>query len=146
MADANTPYPVDADCIFCRIVAGRIPCAKLYEDAQVLSFLDIGPLSRGHALVIPKGHWVTIDSVPVEVSASCGRLLPSLSRAIVAATGATAWNVLQNNGKAAHQEVDHVHFHVIPKFAGSGLDIGWPAGKLGSDDTDQLVAAIARAL
>ena len=95
-------YPTAPTCIFCKIVAGQIPCHKLYEDERVLAFLDVGPLSRGHTLVIPKGHYLTIDQVPAEVAAACGAVLPRLSRAVAAATGATAWNVLQNNGKAAN--------------------------------------------
>lgn len=135
-------FPTDPNCIFCKIVAGQIPCHRLYEDEQVLSFLDIGPLSRGHLLVIPKGHWVTLDTVPEETAAAIGRVLPKLARAALTATGATAWNVLQNNGKAAHQAVDHVHFHIIPKLDGKGLGIQWNSGKLESGDAPQLVAAI----
>ena len=142
MTDPNLTPPADPACIFCKIVAGAIPCYRLYEDEQVLSFLDVGPLSRGHALIIPKGHWSLLDQLPAEVAAACMRVAPKLSRAIMAATGASAWNVLQNNGKAAHQAVDHVHFHIIPRFDESGLDIGWPAGKLGEAEAKKLVETI----
>lgn len=138
--------PIDPGCLFCKIVAGRIPCHRLHEDDRVLSFLDIGPLSRGHALVIPRGHWQTIDQMPDEDAASCMRVVPRLSRAIRAATGAAAWNILQNNGSAACQVVPHVHFHIIPRTADAGLTVGWPAGKLGDDEARQLVAAIRAAM
>ena len=139
-------HPTDPSCIFCKIIAGQVPCHRVYEDDRVLAFLDIGPLSRGHTLVIPKGHWETLDEVPQEVAGACGRLLPRLGRAVRAASGAAAWNVLQNNGKLAHQAVSHVHFHIIPKTAESGLDIAWPAGKLADDEAKRLVEGIGKAL
>jgi histidine triad (HIT) family protein len=150
--------PRDPGCIFCRIVAGEIPCHKLYEDDLVLGLLDIGPIARGHCLVIPKGHWVTLDEVPDEAAAACGRVLPRLGRAVMAALygGAGAWNVLQNNGKAAGQAVGHVHFHIIPKAdqganatgcaPGSGLRFAWPAGQLADAEAVALREAITAAL
>ena len=135
--------PTDPDCIFCKIVAGSIPCHRLYEDDDVLAMLDIGPLSPGHALVIPKGHYVTIDTMPAAQAAACGAVLPALVRAIRAATGTVAANVLQNNGRQAHQMVDHVHFHLIPKSAVGGLGIDWPAGDLDAKEAIRLADAIA---
>ena len=85
--------------LFTKIVAGEIPSLKVYEDALVYAFLDIGPLSRGHCLVIPKKCYVTLDQVPDETAAAIGRVLPRLARAVMKVTGATAYNVLQNNGK-----------------------------------------------
>jgi histidine triad (HIT) family protein len=115
-----------ADTIFTKILRGEIPCHKVYEDDLVFAFLDINPLSRGHTLVIPKEPAVTLDELSDESAAAIGRVLPRVARAVMAATGASAYNVLQNNGAAAHQTVFHVHFHIIPKTAdGSGLGIGW---------------------
>lgn len=120
-----------SDTIFSRIIRGEIPCHKVYEDAHVLAFLDIFPLSRGHTLVIPKEPAPTIDRLSDESAAAVGRALPRIARAVMKATGAEACNILQNNGELAHQAVHHVHFHIIPKFPdGSGLGIGWKAGKL----------------
>lgn len=144
-------YPTDPDCIFCKIVAGEIPCHKLHEDEHVLAFLDIGPLSQGHALIIPKGHHVTIDEVPAEVAAAMGRIVPALSKAIMSATGATSWNLLQNNGSDAGQVVPHVHLHIIPRFAGSaretptqgnGLPFGWPGGEIDHGAAGKLAETI----
>ncbi|HXG20897.1 MAG TPA: HIT family protein [Methylomirabilota bacterium] len=133
-----------ADTIFSKIIAGEIPCFRVYEDERVLAFLDINPLSKGHTLVIPKEAAETIDQLSDEAAAAIGRVLPRISRAIVQATGAHAFNILQNNGAAAHQAVLHVHFHIIPKYAdGSGLGIGWPARTLNPDDAQALAAAIA---
>ena len=133
----------ESECIFCKIVAGRIPCHRLYEDDHVLSFLDVGPLSSGHSLVIPKQHWVTIDQVPAATAAACMAVVPKLSRAIMAATGATAWNVLQNNGKAAHQAVGHVHFHIIPKMEdGRGLSSPFNPSSIDHEDGARLSSSI----
>lgn len=132
------------DTIFSKIIAGEIPCHRVYEDDKVLAFLDINPLSRGHTLVIPKELVVTIDQLSDESAAAIGRVLPRLSRAVLRATGATAFNILQNNGVEAHQAVMHVHFHIIPKYGdGAGLGIGWPARQLGADEGKQLAATIA---
>jgi histidine triad (HIT) family protein len=136
----------DPNCIFCKIVAGTIPCYKLLENEHVLAFLDVGPLSLGHALIIPKGHWTTLDQLPDDTSAAIGSVLPKLSRAIRQATGIADFNILQNNGTLAHQAVGHVHFHIIPKTADTGLGINWPAGQLDADQAAKLVASITSVL
>lgn len=132
----------DPSCVFCRIVKGEIPCWKLYEDDRVLSFLDIGPLSEGHLLVIPKGHYTTIDQMPADLVSACAVLLPAMAKALMAANGMTAWNILQNNGSASGQVVPHVHFHIIPRQEGDGLGFRWPAGKLDEPTAERLTAAI----
>ena len=120
-----------AETIFAKILRGEIPCHRVYEDDKVLAFLDVNPLARGHTLVIPKAPAETLDALTDDDAAAIGRVLPRIARAVLAATGARAYNVLQNNGAAAHQAVFHVHFHIIPKWDdGSGLGIGWKAGPL----------------
>ncbi|RMG17411.1 MAG: HIT family protein [Planctomycetota bacterium] len=134
-----------AETIFSKIIRGEIPCHKVYEDEQVLAFLDINPVSRGHTLVIPKEPAPTLDRLSDDSAAAVGRVLPRIARAVLSATGAEHFNVLQNNGVPAHQAVFHVHFHIIPKHAdGSGLGIGWPAGTL--DDGAALAASIREAI
>jgi|SRR5580704_16509799 histidine triad (HIT) family protein len=134
-----------ADTVFGKILRGEIPCHRVYEDDRVLAFLDVNPISRGHLLVIPKEPVATIDELSDESAAALGRVLPRLSRAVLAATGATAFNVLQNNGTLAHQVVMHVHVHIIPKYEdGTGLGIGWAAGKL--DNGAELARSIASKL
>jgi histidine triad (HIT) family protein len=133
------------DTIFTKILRGDIPCHKVYEDDLVLAFLDINPLSRGHTLIIPKEPAVTLDRLSDEASAAIGRVMPRIARAVLAATGARDFNVLQNNGAAAHQAVFHVHFHIIPRTDdGAGLGIGWKTRTL--DDGAQLAADIAARL
>ncbi len=131
--------------IFSKIIRGEIPSHKIYEDDQVLAFLDISPLSIGHTLVIPKEPAATLDQLSDESASALGRVLPRICRAVIAATGARDYNVLQNNGAVAHQAVHHVHFHVIPKPShDNGLGIEWPAGQL--KDGAALAEAIRRAL
>ena len=128
--------------IFSKIIAGEIPCHRVYEDERVLAFLDIGPLSRGHVLVVPKEERAKLHELSEESAAALGRALRTVAAAVVKATGCEDYNVLQNNGAAAHQAVMHVHFHVIPKHAdGTGLGIRWDAGKAPAD-----AAALAEAI
>ncbi len=134
-----------ADTIFGKILRNEIPCHRVYEDEHVLAFLDVNPLSRGHTLVIPREPAETLDQLSAEASAAIGRVLPRISRAVLAATGARSYNVLQNNGAAAHQAVMHVHFHIIPKYDdGAGLGIGWKSTKL--EGGEELAKAIASKL
>ena len=111
--------------IFSKIIKGEIPSHKVYEDDKVFAFLDIGPLSNGHTLVIPKEASPTLDQLSDDSAAAIGRVLPRLCRAVMKATGAKDFNILQNNGANAHQVVMHVHFHIIPKFESEGLGIDW---------------------
>lgn len=114
------------DTIFSQILRGEIPAHKVYEDDQVFAFLDIGPLSEGHVLLIPKEEAATLDALSDESAAALGRVLPRLCRAVVKVTGCRDYNVLQNNGAGAHQAVFHVHFHIIPKRSKhEGLTMGW---------------------
>ena len=136
-----------AETIFTKIISGEIPCQKVYEDERCLAFLDIGPLSRGHTLLIPKEPAVTLDQLSEESAAAIGRVLPRLCRAVMKATGCQQYNLLQNNGPLAHQVVEHVHFHIIPKpDEKRGLGVGWPAGSLdqeqGADLAKQIAAAV----
>ncbi|MEL6758784.1 MAG: HIT family protein [Myxococcota bacterium] len=123
-----------SETIFAKILSGEIPCHRVYEDDAVLAFLDIGPLARGHTLVIPKEPAATLDALSDESSAALGRVLPQICRAIQGVTGCRDYNVLQNNGAAAHQAVHHVHFHIIPKpDANQGLKLGWDPSTLDAD-------------
>ncbi len=139
------------DTIFSKIIRGEIPCHKVYEDERVLAFLDIAPLSKGHTLVIPKEAAATLDELSEESAAAVGRVLPRLCRAVMRATGARAYNVLQNNGAEAHQAVFHVHFHIIPKFedaggsggTSEGLGIVWRPKTLGKEEGAELAGRIA---
>jgi len=115
------------DCIFCKIIAGDIPCHKIYENGEVLAFLDVNPLSDGHTLVIPKSHFSTVDQCTSEVLGSVASKLDKIAAAVVAATECDGYNILCNNGRAAGQVVEHVHFHVIPRMNDDRIFSQWPA-------------------
>ncbi len=136
-----------ADTIFGKIISGHIPCHKVYEDEKVLAFLDIHPLSTGHTLVIPKEPAETLDKLSDESAAALGRVLPRVCRAVMAATGVSEYNVLENNGPGAHQEIRHVHFHIIPKPNGTaGLGIGWPTASFDHGEGAKLAAKMREAM
>jgi histidine triad (HIT) family protein len=135
------------DTVFGKIVRGEIPCNKVYEDEKVLAFLDISPLSEGHVLVVPKEAAETLDRLSDESAAAVGRVLPRLCRAVIAATGVKEYNVLENNGRGAHQAIAHVHFHIIPKpNSHEGLGVGWPARGLEREAAAALACKIAAAI
>ncbi len=115
------------NCIFCKIVAGELPAAKLYENEGVLAFLDMGPLSEGHTLVIPKAHHATLADCPAPILSDVASSLGRIARAVVAVTGCDGYNLLNNNGRVAGQVVDHLHFHIIPRVAGDKLLGAWRA-------------------
>ena len=114
-------------CVFCKMVAGQIPVTKVYEDDAVLAFLDIGPLSDGHTLVVPKRHCTRIHECDPDVVAEVGVRLGRIAEAVVTAMHADGYNVLSNNGPAAGQVVEHLHFHIIPRRAGDKVFREWPS-------------------
>ena len=132
--------------LFDKIIQGEIPSYKVYEDEHVFAFLDIGPQSHGHTLVVPKESKAQLDELSDDAAAAIGRALPRLCRAVMKATGASAYNVLQNNGARAGQAVFHVHVHIIPRFDGDGLSYKWDPGELKQDAAKQLVDAMHAAL
>ncbi len=132
--------------IFDRILTGEIPCHRVYEDEHVLAFLDVNPLSRGHTLLIPKERAAALHQLSDDSAAALGRALPRLCRAVQRASGASQYNVLQNNGPAAHQAVLHVHFHIIPRDGDAGLGIGWKSGSLDGSEGEALAGAMRDAL
>ena len=136
--------PSDEVTIFDKILAGDIPCHRVYEDDHVLSFLDVNPIAPGHTLVIPKQRAAYVHELSDDSAAAIGRVLPRLCRAVMEATGAKHYNLLQNNGAPAHQAVFHVHFHIIPRKDG-GLDLGqaWHPQDFDHDAGAKLAASIA---
>ena len=129
-------------CVFCKMVAGQIPVTKIYEDEVVLAFLDIGPISDGHTLVIPKQHFERLHDCPAELLGPVASNLGKIAKAVAAAMGSDGYNLLCNNGSAAGQIIEHLHFHIIPRNTGDGLFSRWPAYKYPEGKIDQIAAAI----
>lgn len=136
----------DADCIFCKIASGKIPCHKIYEDSDVLAFLDIGPIVHGHTLVIPKRHTVNLLDCRPETAAAVAAVLPRLCRAVVAASHASGCHLLINNGPTAMQSVMHLHYHILPRYEGDDFHLPWPARRLDAVKAAELAALVAMRL
>ena len=126
------------DCIFCKIAAGELPCAKLIETDLSLGFMDIGPLNPGHSLVIPKRHSEFIVDCTAAELEDCIRIAQRLIRAVMAATGSAGCNLLQNNHACSGQRVPHVHFHVVPRSPDDGFRFGWRTGEYAEGQMDEL--------
>ncbi|MBU0637524.1 MAG: HIT family protein [Planctomycetes bacterium] len=131
-----------ADCVFCKIVAGEIPCQRVFENEHVLAFLDINPLSEGHTVVIPKVHAERLEGLDASQTAELARCFGTLATKLMQATGAGAYNVLQNNGALAGQVVPHVHFHLIPRRPDDGLGYRWNAKQAPPEELENLRARI----
>ncbi len=130
-------------CIFCRIAEGDIPCAALTESERVISFLDINPVNHGHALVVPKVHVESLTEALSQDLQESVLTVQKVARACVEVTGAEGFNVLQNNGRCSGQEVPHLHFHVIPRWAGDGFSLGWRQGRYKDAEMEDLRRRIA---
>ncbi len=109
---------MDSDCIFCKIVRGEVPSTKVYEDGDVVAFMDIGPVVKGHTLVIPKLHYDPLMNVPEDLLQKLILVVQKIAMAQVSGLKADGVNVTQANGELAGQVVPHVHFHVIPRYKG----------------------------
>ncbi len=125
----------DSDCIFCKIIAGEIPCISLWEDQETLAFMDINPANPGHALVIPKQHWQDVYTIPDEAIGAVAATARRIATAVRTALTPDGINLVQANGPGAAQSVFHFHMHVLPRYSGDELKLNWRL-KLG--DMDQL--------
>ncbi len=134
------------DCVFCKIVAGQIPSHTVLRDDACMAFLDVNRLADGHLLLIPLDHYSRLDEMPAEVTAAVARRLPELGRALVRATGAEGYNVLQNNGAVSGQAVPHVHFHLIPRRDADGLGYRWHPQSYPAGRAEELRTQLAKAL
>jgi histidine triad (HIT) family protein len=135
-----------ADCIFCQIIKGELPCAKVYEDDRVISFLDINPITAGHTLVLPKRHCVTLFEISTQDLHSCTAASQKIGQAVYKATKASGLNFFQNNYRAAGQLVDHIYFHLIPRFHQDSFVKSWPRNPYQQGDLGKMLKKIKAAL
>lgn len=132
------------ECVFCRIVDGEIPSCKVFEDADILAFMDINPVTKGHTLVIPKSHHESILTTPVDV---LGKVIVAAQRVAIAQQNelkADGINVTQANGVLAGQIISHIHFHVIPRFKNDNHSWDRPQAKYDREDEMETFAALIR--
>lgn len=120
---------MNGSCIFCKIVRGEAPSVKIYEDTDTMAFMDIGPVVKGHTLIIPKAHYERIYDTPPELLQKIIVVVQKVATAVMKGLNADGVNVTQANGRAAGQVVFHIHFHVIPRFESDGALRGWRPGK-----------------
>jgi histidine triad (HIT) family protein len=125
------------DCIFCKIVKGEIPCSKIYEDSNVLAFLDIKPINPGHTLVIPKKHFINVFDSAEEDWSSVMKAVRTVSFAVKKAVDADGLNIMSNNGINAGQVVMHAHTHIIPRLKDDCLKL-WPGKDYREGEMDKI--------
>ena len=125
------------DCIFCKIINGKIPAAKVYEDENVISFLDIMPANKGHCLVVPKKHFETLIDIPDEDLSSMIKSAKKVAKALSLSVGNGSYNLMMNNGKESGQLVAHAHIHLIPRFKGDRLRLKWTHKKYEDKEIDK---------
>lgn len=123
-----------SECIFCQIIAGELPSSKIYEDDDTIAIMDLYPVAKGHALVIPKTHCDPITDAPEDALSKTVITVQKVARAVIKGLGADGLNVAQANGKCAGQMIPHVHFHLIPRFDSDGDNRNWLPGEYTSLD------------
>lgn len=135
----------DENCIFCKIANGEIPSATLYEDDDFRIILDLGPASRGHALLLPKEHYENLYMLPDELAAKALPVAKKMITKLTEMLGCDGYNVVQNNGETAGQTVFHFHMHLIPRYKGDQVGLGWKMGELTDEERDDILAKLREA-
>ena len=127
------------NCIFCKIANGEIPSATLYEDEDFRVILDLGPASKGHALILPITHAANIYELSDELAGKAMILAKKMAKKLTDALNCDGFNIVQNNGEVAGQTVFHFHMHLIPRYKGDGVGLTWTPGKLSDEDRDDIL-------
>lgn len=130
------------NCIFCKIANGEIPAATLYEDENFRVILDLGPASKGHALILPKFHAANIYELPDEMAAKAMILAKKMAISMTEALKCDGFNIVQNNGECAGQTVFHFHMHLIPRYKGDNVGITWNPGELTDEDKEEILSKV----
>lgn len=134
------------NCIFCKIANGEIPAATLYEDENFRVILDLGPASKGHALILPKSHAANIYELSDEMAAKAMILAKKMATAMTAALKCDGFNIVQNNGECAGQTVFHFHMHLIPRYKGDQVGITWQPGEVSDADKEEILLKVKEQL
>ena len=126
------------DCIFCKIANGEIPSKALFEDEMFKVILDLGPATKGHALVLPKNHYENLFELPEETAADAMKLAKKMATKMKENLQADGFNLVQNNGEVAGQTVQHFHVHLIPRYKEDGQHIFWKPGTVTQDELEEI--------
>lgn len=132
----------DSNCIFCKIAAGEIPSTTLYEDDDFRVILDIEPATKGHALILPKEHYANLYELDDAIAAKALVLAKKMTTALKDVLGCDGYNIVQNNGTVAGQTVFHFHMHLIPRYEGDGVKLGWAQGSLTDDVKEEILSKL----
>ncbi|WP_125141439.1 HIT family protein [Clostridium transplantifaecale] len=136
----------DNNCIFCKIAGGEIPSATVYEDSDFRVILDLGPASRGHALILPKEHFKDLCELDESVAAKVLPLAGKVGAAMKEVLGCSGFNVVQNNGETAGQTVFHFHVHIIPRYEGGPAMVTWTPGNADSTELAEISDSLKEAM
>lgn len=131
-----------SDCIFCKIANGEIPSCTVYEDDDFKAFLDLGPATKGHTLILPKKHAANLFELPDETASKLMIVAKSLASKLKDKLGADGMNLVQNNGEVAGQTVMHFHLHLIPRYEGDNQKISWNPGSPSMDELNEICKTI----
>lgn len=129
------------DCLFCKIIAGEIPSYKVYEDEFTLAFLDINPINPGHTLVVPKKHYANIEETDEQILCQVISTVKKIGLSLKKNLGTAGYNLQENNDPAAGQIVPHLHFHIVPRLPGDGLEL-WPQRKYAAGEAEAVLNKI----
>jgi histidine triad (HIT) family protein len=132
----------DDNCIFCKIANGDIPAATIYEDEDFRVILDLGPASKGHALILPKEHYANLYELSDELAAKVLLVAKKVITKMTDVLGCDGYNVVQNNGEVAGQTVFHFHMHLIPRYKDDQVGLGWNVGTLTEEDREDILAKL----
>ena len=135
----------DNDCIFCKLASGEIPSATLYEDEDFRVILDLSPASKGHALIIPKNHYRNLYDLDDELASKVLVLAKKMINRLTDVLGCDGYNIVQNNEEVAGQTVFHFHMHLIPRYKGDQVGLGWKMGELTDEERDDILAKLREA-
>ncbi len=130
-----------SDCIFCKIIAGEISTYKVYEDDDVLAFLDVTPVNPGHTLVVPKKHYNNLLDLPETEASKLISIIKKITPAVLAGVGADGFNLELNNGVVSGQVVNHVHWHIVPRLAGDGREL-WHGRSYDEGEAEEVLKKI----
>lgn len=129
----------DENCIFCKLASGDIPSATLYEDNDFRVILDLSPASKGHALIISKDHYRNLYDLDENLAAKAMVLAKAMILRLKDVLGCDGYNIVQNNEEAAGQTVFHFHMHLIPRYNGDNVGLGWKMGELSETDKEEIL-------